>query len=121
MDNLLSYIEPKPPSDDDRGTLRLLGIFNCIIGGCEMLGFILMFCMEFHDPKRNILLFFFVISAVFIFSGAAMLLHRFRYFSFWVAIFTCLAFPVGTMLGIWTIIVLNSPGVARLYTASENK
>jgi len=50
-----------------------------------------------------------------------MLLRRFRYFSFWVAIFTCLVFPVGTMLGVWTIIVLNSPGIASLYLEPNDK
>ena len=48
-------------------------------------------------------------------SGIYLKQHRHRTFSFVVAILNCLNAPVGTILGVFTIVVLQRPSVLELY------
>lgn len=50
-----------------------------------------------------------------ILAGWGLLKHRFRTLSFVVAGIDCLSIPLGTTLGIFSIIVLSRPSVAQLY------
>jgi hypothetical protein len=117
MPHELAYVRPQPPSADDRGTLKLLGIFYCAFGGMEIAGITLMLFLNFLHPPIPLAVIgvLLVPMGLFTLSGVCMLTKRFRVFSFAVAICTCLAFPIGTMLGVWTIVVLNKPGVGQLY------
>jgi len=58
---------------------------------------------------------FFSAAAIFTLSGVGMLKRRFRTLSYVVATCTCFFFPIGTIVGVWTIVVLNKRGVGRLY------
>lgn len=48
-------------------------------------------------------------------SGRCMQLRKWRTFSLVVAGLNCLAIPFGTVLGVFTIVVLERPGVRALY------
>ena len=54
-----------------------------------------------------------------ILSAVWMKQRRNRMFSFVVAGFNCLALPFGTVLGVFTLIVLNRPSVAQKYSQSK--
>jgi hypothetical protein len=112
----LSYARVEPPSADDRGTLTTLGIFYCVIGGFELAGSLMMFVGSWASPgiPHLVALVFCSIAAIFTLSGVGMLKRRFRTLSFVVATCTCLFFPIGTIVGVWTIIVLNKPGVGLI-------
>ena len=51
-------------------------------------------------------------------SGYCLRKRRNRILSMLVAIVSCLCFPLGTVLGILTLIVLNRPAVKAIYGAS---
>ncbi len=53
--------------------------------------------------------------SIFLASGISMIRRRYSTFGMIVASFTCLAIPIGTILGIWTLVVLNKPGVQAIY------
>ncbi len=112
----ISYVAAKPPSNDDRGTLKLLGIFHCIIGAIEMGGAICLLVGGPSGPQfRYLAVGMLLASAVFAYSGVNMMRQRYRWLSLTVASITCLLFPVGTIIGGWTIAVLYRPGVSQLY------
>jgi hypothetical protein len=120
MNDVLQYSTLSPPSDDDRGTLQLLGIIYTVLGGLDLAGFLILLIAsitsDLSPPMPLIaILCFLAAAAIFTLSGVGMLLRRFRMLSFAVAICICLGFPVGTIVGVWTIIVLNKPGVLQLY------
>lgn len=50
-----------------------------------------------------------------ILSGRYLAQHRNRGFSLVIAAIECLNFPLGTALGVWTIVVLNDPEVRAAY------
>jgi len=48
-------------------------------------------------------------------SGISMIRRRYSTFSTIIASITRLVIPIGTILGIWTLVVLNKPGVQAIY------
>jgi hypothetical protein len=115
----IPYMTPKPPTEDDRGVLKILAIFHCCIGGLAMLGVGMMGIINSDDPVvRRIAMMTFVLCAVFFGSGLSMSFHRYRIFSLIVALITCFAFPAGTILGVWTMVALCKPGISLIYQES---
>lgn len=108
------------PTPDDRGTLKLLEIIHCFIGGLEVSGGILMWTLNstmiLNQPgMRHFAMVAIIPMSIFLASGISMIRRRYSTFGMIVASFTCLAIPIGTILGIWTLVVLNKPGVQAIY------
>ncbi len=55
-----------------------------------------------------------------LFAGLAIRKRRHRVFVLIVAGFSCLSIPYGTLLGVFTFIVLGRPSVTALFTAARN-
>ena len=54
-----------------------------------------------------------------IISGVGLRRHRRRTFSFVMACLACAAVPLGTVLGVFTILVLSRPSVKAMYAYAE--
>lgn len=64
---------------------------------------------------RHVAMVALIPMSIFLASGISMMRRRYSTFSMIVASITCLIFPIGTILGIWTLVVLNKPGVQAIY------
>jgi hypothetical protein len=124
------------PGNRDAEHLRLLAIFHFIAGGLALLcgcipivhvvvG-IFMVAGKLQNVPPQMGFFFIVIGTIFILIGWAMgicliisgiFLKRRRYFmfSFVIAGIACAQVPFGTLLGVFTIVVLSRPSVKVLY------
>ena len=58
-----------------------------------------------------------VMSGCTIYAGRCLRSRRNRTFVMVVAAIMCLSFPIGTALGVWTLVVLGRPEVKSLYEA----
>ncbi len=133
---------PPLPSNNDVEHLNLLAIFHYVVGG---IGFLFACFPVIHlliglamiaapgvatrhgDPASAIVGYFFAGFATFfiligwtaavctIISGYLISKRRKRMFSFVMGIFLCMFMPFGTVLGVFTIILLNKESVKALY------
>ncbi len=129
--------------NDDREHLRLLKLFHYIVGGagcalaCFPLIHVLVGTMLMTEspmlreaggppPPAAFGLFFVVIGGLFFLAGQTLsicMIVSGRYisqlrnhgFSFVVACISCLFFPFGTVLGVFTLVVLSRDSVKALY------
>jgi hypothetical protein len=128
--------------NQDADQLRLLSIFHYVVGGLLAffaciplvhlaLGLLMVFNPHFFGPAKDppppFLGWFFVIFAgVFILAGwimaalvawAGRCLQRRHHctFCFVMACIACVFMPFGTVLGVFTIIVLHRPSVRMLF------
>jgi hypothetical protein len=128
--------------NQDLEHLKLISIFHYIVGGlacfCGLLwilyivsGIILIFAsgsMASDDRMGASIggvvaivvgVFLFVLFEAYgilcIIAGRKYAKHQGYWFCFVLAVFTCLNFPLGTALGVFTIIVLNRPSVKTLF------
>lgn len=139
--------EAPPPSltrTNDEEHLRLLAIFHYVVAGvgalfaCFPLIHVAMGVMIVtgsgsiagpKGPPAGFGYLFIVIGATFVLigwaaavctfvSGRFLARRRKRLFSFVMAAFLCMFVPFGTVLGIFTIIVLSRESVQRLYASA---
>jgi hypothetical protein len=130
------------PFTDDIEHLRLLSIFHYIVGGLALfvacfplihvaVGSIFIFAARHaHSPEKAppevvgwiLLLFglaFFVLGIAFgvalLWSGRCLARRRSYQFSFVMACIECLFLPFGTVLGVFTLVVLSRESVKALY------
>jgi hypothetical protein len=130
----------------DADHLRLLSIFHYVGAGLAILGlgFLAMHYFLFHaflnnpemwknqknavpPPKEFFAIFrwlyvvfgvWLVISGVLnLLSGIFLGCRKYRTFSLIVAVINCIHIPLGTVLGVFTIIVLLRPSVREVYEA----
>ncbi len=128
--------------NQDADQLRLLSIFHYIVGGLMaffacipvfhlVLGLLLIFKPQIfgsgnNHPPQFLGWFFVVLAGVFIILGwtlavlmmwAGRCLSRRRHYTFCfvMACLGCLFMPFGTVLGVFTIIVLMRPAVKTLF------
>jgi hypothetical protein len=128
--------------NQDLEHLKLLSIFHYIVGGlacfCGLLwilyivsGIILIIAsgsMASDDRMGASIggvvaivvgVFLFVLFEAYgiisIIAGRKFAKHQGYWFCFVLAVFTCLNFPLGTALGVFTIVVLNRPSVKALF------
>lgn len=133
--------------DKDIEHLRLLSIFHYVVGGLMglttcipvihlVIGLVMTFAPDrsnsgANQPPRVIGIMFIVIASIFIVVGwtiAALVLYagrclgrRKRYsYCFVIACISCVFFPLGTALGIFTLIVLNRDSVKPLFAVSRS-
>jgi len=134
--------------NQDEEHLRLLSIFHYIVGGITALcacfplihlviGLALVFAPETPSspehsagPDRLVGLFFTLFAVAFIILGWAFaiatayagrcLARREHYiFCLVVAAVNCLNTPIGTILGVFTIVVLMRPSVKEMFAANQ--
>ncbi len=116
MSNPVQYAHHNPPSAEDGANLRLLAICQIAFGGLGLLIGALVALAVADQPEFQHLVLVLLIADLFcVLSGICMFLARFRIFSIAVASLTCVVFPVGTIMGIWALIVLSRDGVKDLY------
>jgi hypothetical protein len=135
---------PIPQPDTDAEHLRLISIFHYVVGGMSVLfacfpiihlvfGLVFIFAPEkfgqgTNQPPAFLGWFFVIFASCFILAGwtvgvLIMLTGRFigrrkRYtFCFVMACVECLFMPFGTVLGVFTILVLNRPSVKEEFLA----
>jgi hypothetical protein len=134
-------MQPSPNVDHEH--LRLLSIFHYVVGGLTAafslfplihVGLGLFFVIAGNDlaPSADgsspvglgwlflimgtlIIVFGMTLAVWIILSGRYLAKRTHYYFSFVVACFLCLSAPLGTILGVFTIIVLLRPSVKLLY------
>jgi hypothetical protein len=127
----------------DTEHLRLLAIFHFVMAGLAFAGVCILavqyafMSAVFNDPSLfkaaksgpppdEFFTFFKIVwvvigvwsigSAVFnLLSAMFLRRRRNRTFSMVVAGFNCLAMPLGTILGVFTFVVLSRPGVVQMY------
>jgi len=134
--------------NQDEEHLRLLSIFHYVVGGITALcacfplihlviGLALVFAPETRSspehspvPDRLVGLFFTLFAAALIILGwafaiatayAGRCLARREHYTFClvVAAVSCLNTPIGTVLGVFTIIVLMRPSVKEMFAANQ--
>lgn len=137
-------MNPTPPDNQDEQHLRLLSIFHYIVGGFSALiacfplihlglGLAMLFSPEFFSGKPGeqpppaivgglficvggLLFLVGQALAVSIIMSGRFLSQRKRYwFVFVIACLQCALFPFGTVLGVFTIIVLSRESVKELF------
>lgn len=138
---------PRLPQPDDISHLTLLSVFHFVLGALSLvgLGFMLLqwFIMETmlgnpeiwkHQPGgpppaqfMAIFKWFYLFGGACIvvagianvISGVFLRKRRHRMFSLVVAGLNCMAFPLGTALGVFTFIVLLRESVRSVYDSNE--
>jgi hypothetical protein len=132
-------------NNQDQEHLRLLAIFHFVCAGLVALcaciplihlalGVMMLFAPEIFgnrndQPPRAIGLLFTLIAGFFIvlgwtlagllaWSGRCLLRHRAYTFCLVMAAIACLFMPLGTILGVFTILVLIRPNVKALFEQS---
>jgi hypothetical protein len=126
--------------NQDEQYLKLLSIFHYVIGGltaCFACIPLIHFCIgvamltgAIDDAPAFIGLMFVVMATIAIVLGwtlavcqiiaGSRLARRKRYmFCLVIAAISCMLMPFGTVLGVFTIIVLMRPSVKELFTANE--
>jgi hypothetical protein len=132
----------------DEEHLRLLSIFHFVVGGLAAL-FLPLLCIHFvffitvfanaaafpagqEPPFPREMIYVFIgfyciaglVTSVYaggnLLSGWFLRQKRHRVFSFVVAGLDCLSIPWGTVLGVFTIVVLTRPSVRTMYEASPH-
>ena len=130
---------PSLPGNFDIEHLRLLSIFHYVIGGLKCLGFcaggmyacfgfmLAMIPHKIGEPSPIFFGAFFALLGLLIglvsltlgiltiISGRLMRKRRCRIFSIVIGAINCMSLPFGTVLGIFTLIVLMRDSVRRLY------
>jgi hypothetical protein len=132
-------------SDQDREHLRLLSIFHYILGGLfalfgcfpiihVTLG-LAMISGAMNGPQMNgpppeigwifvvigggIMLVLWTLAGCLLFAGRCLAQQKAYMFCFVVACLACLNMPLGTLLGVFTLIVLSRPSVKELFEANR--
>jgi ABC-type phosphate transport system permease subunit len=134
---------PRDQRNIDTDHLNLLSIFHFVVAGLALLGILFLFAhFEFMHyiftnpevwqnqkggppPQQifSVLIVFYIIGGIFfvvsailnVLSGLFLHARRNRTFSLVVAGINCLQMPFGTVLGVFTTIVLLRPSVRELY------
>lgn len=144
-------MQPPPIPNKDAENLRTLAICHYVVSGLSLLGLgflalhYAIMRMVFDNPKLwekakepppfnpteffHLVQWFYLIFGVLIVAGGILTLMSGRFihrrtnrtFSIVIAGLNCLQFPFGTLLGIFTLIVLTKDSVMRLYEQSETK
>jgi hypothetical protein len=134
----IGYATPIPGTPDVEH-LRLLSIFHYIVGGLigligcfpiiyAVFGLLVVFGKVAQTPAAigyvligfgSVITFImWTLGACLIFSGRCIARRRNYTFSIVVAALSCLHMPFGTILGIFTLIVLLRPSVKAMYSAA---
>jgi hypothetical protein len=128
------------PSQEDAAHLNALAVCHFVYGGIVALvglvglvyviiGFAVASAIATHGDRGAsvaiggifavigvmVLLFVGAKAAAVIYSGLCLQKRRHMTFSFVMAAICCLAIPIGTALGVFTLVVLSRPSVKALY------
>ena len=130
------------PANQDLEHLQLLSIFHYVVGGMLALvsciplihvglGVLVVAAPSFLGPGGQrpppfigllfiviggaIILFGWTLAALVIYAGRCLARHRRHLYCLVVAALSCLFMPLGTVLGVFTIIVLLRPSVKEIF------
>jgi hypothetical protein len=130
------------PTQQDYDQLKTLGICTLVYAG--FVGLVSLFCLIYvavgvamvadpgSDPDAQtaggivaligviICSFFLAKCLLLVFSGIGLLKHKWRTVSYVGAGLSCMNMPLGTILGVFTFLVLGRPSVRALYDASRS-
>jgi hypothetical protein len=137
---------PRNQAQVDAGHLKLLAIFHFVLAGFSLMGIGFLFLHGFimrtvfanpemwknqqgGPPPQEIFTIFTIIYVVIglmivlsglanVLSGFFILKRRNRIFSMVIAGLNCMAFPFGTALGVFTLVVLSRDSVREAYTVT---
>jgi len=136
---------PLPPTSQDTEHLKLLSIFHYVVGGMAalfacfplihvVLGILFLVIPEKFGHASNqppafvgllfiivggsIILLGWTLATIIILTGRFIARRNHYTFCFVIACIECLFMPVGTVLGVFTILVLNRPSVKQLFAAT---
>jgi hypothetical protein len=128
----------------DNEHLKLIAIFNYVMGGLTaltscfaiihiILGIGMIAGMSAADAGAGALVGYIFLAAglavlllgwgmggLMVYSGRMIQRRQKRTFSMVMAGLQCLSFPVGTALGVWSLIVLNRPSVKSIYNGQPD-
>ncbi len=138
---------PRDQRNIDSDHLNLLSIFHFVVAGLALLGVLILMgeCVMFHYIFANpdfwksqkqapppaelytVLVGVFAVLGVWclvsgvlnVISGCFLRQRKHRTFSLVVGALNCLHVPVGTILGVFTIVVLVRESVVEMYEAAE--
>ena len=121
MPEVLPYASPAPQSNrDDLLYLKTLAIIHYVLGGLGAFGATMSLIATVVDPEsRGPITVMLVYSLAMIFSGFCLTTRRFRHFSVILLVPLWLMFPIGTILGIYTLRILGRPSIIALYHAGK--
>src|SRR4051794_33723227 len=119
MPEVLSYASPNPQSNrDDLLYLKTLAITHYVLGALGAFGAIMALIATFTETEsRGPIIVMLVYCLAMIFSGYCLTTRRFRHFSIILLVPLWLMFPIGTILGIYTLRILGRPSIIALYHA----
>ena len=105
----------------DAHDLKTLAVAHIVWGGINALGGLFAFAvMAPHEPAlRWFLVLGIVWSVPLTASGFFLYNRRWRWFSILIAALCCPVFPIGTGLGIATLVILRRRSVIEAYRTSE--
>ena len=112
----IEYRHRQPPTAHDIQTLKILALAHLIFGGLGLLAGLFVALSTLSDPEfQKLALALLMADLLCLISGLCMLFTRFRIISMFIACITCVIFPLGTIVGIWALIVLSRPQIKDLY------
>jgi hypothetical protein len=116
MPQPIAYERSTPPTTDDRGALDSLAKFYCGFGALGAVGSFSIWIGNLRDPSIQYMVILIAsVSVLQLASGTCMWRQRHRLFSLIVASAYAMIFPLGTIIGVWTLLTLCKPGVHKIY------
>jgi hypothetical protein len=139
----MDALAPDPRQNTDNEHLRLISVFHYVVSGLAaffawipiihlVMGLVFIFSPQVFGPGKQQppgFIGWFLVSmatflilagwtfAILVLMAGRFIAHRKRYtFCFVMAGVECLFMPFGTVLGVFTILVLNRPSVKELFT-----
>ena len=115
MPQILPYATPDPQRiRTELHYLKVIAISHDVLGGLGAASAALAFFTS-NGP----LLVMFLYSLAILLSGLCIHLRKLRHLSIIIAAPLCILFPMGTILGLYTLTVLTRPTVIALYNPSS--
>jgi len=133
--------------NSDEEHLRLLSIFHYVVGGMTalfacipvvhlVLGLVMVFKPEVFGPGKDrppeflgwimigvaavIILAGWTLAVLLVATGRCLAKRRYHTFCFITACLACLFMPLGTVLGVFTLIVLLRPSVKQMFQSARD-
>jgi|HubBroStandDraft_1064217.scaffolds.fasta_scaffold308802_2 uncharacterized membrane protein YfcA len=120
----LDYAGRKSATPDEIRTLNLIALLHMLVGGLGTIGIAILIITNVAHPANGSKEAIKIMSVGLLgtvpvfYSGYCIKKHRKRAVSLTVSALICLFFPVGTIVGAWTIYYLSRRQIVVLYKAA---